>query len=146
MNNQISMTFGNKFIVDKLKKANPELDLSLFNSGDGQYQIIDFQGNHDIFKNNIIFDVIFDHDFFSNINFVNYSYFNLSDDDKKVFDAIIEKIKNDDSIHFLLLKETKEKKRFVLAYSWNNYFDFKSWQKDNKLLNLAELSLNYKKA
>lgn len=146
MNNQISMTFGNKFIVDKLKKANPELDLSLFNSGDGQYQIIDFQGNHDIFKNNIIFDVIFDHDFFSNINFVNYSYFNLSDDDKKVFDAIIEKIKNDDSIHFLLLKETKEKKRFVLASSWNNYFDFKSWQKDNKLLNLAELSLNYKKA
>lgn len=146
MNNQISMTFGNKFIVDKLKKANPELDLSLFNSGDGQYQIIDFQGNHDIFKNNIIFDVIFDHDFFSNINFVNYSYFNLSDDDKKVFDAIIEKIKNDDSIHFLLLKETKEKKRFVLASSWNNYFDFKSWQKDNQLLNLAELSLNYKKA
>lgn len=93
MNNQISMTFGNKFIVDKLKKANPELDLSLFNSGDGQYQIIDFQGNHDIFKNNIIFDVIFNHDFFSNINFVNYSYFNLSDDDKKVFDAIIEKLK-----------------------------------------------------
>lgn len=146
MNNQISMTFGNKFIVDKLKKANPELDLSLFNSGDGQYQIIDFQGNHDIFKNNIIFDVIFDHDFFSNINFVNYSYFNLSDDDKKVFDAIIEKIKNDDSIHFLLLKETRDKKRFVLASSWKNYFDFKSWQKDNQLLNLAELSLNYKKA
>lgn len=140
------MTFGNKFIVDKLKKANPELDLSLFNSGDGQYQIIDFHGNHDIFKNNIIFDVIFDHDFFSNINFVNYSYFNLSDDDKKVFDAIIEKIKNDDSIHFLLLKETRDKKRFVLASSWNNYFDFKSWQKDNQLLNLAELSLNYKKA
>ncbi|CAI2682391.1 hypothetical protein [Apilactobacillus apinorum] len=146
MNNQISMTFGNKFIVDKLKKANPELDLSLFNSGDGQYQIIDFQGNHDIFKNNIIFDVIFNHDFFSNINFVNYSYFNLSDDDKKVFDAIIEKIKNDASIHFLLLKETRDKKRFVLASSWKNYFDFKSWQKDNQLLNLAELSLNYKKA
>lgn len=90
------------------------------------------------------------HNFTEKFEFVNYSYFNLSEDDQKIFDASIEKMDNDaeldNMISFVILKETVNRKRTVLMTTWHNYFDFNNWKKRNDFLNLAEMSLNYKRA
>lgn len=150
MENQICMTFGSNQILNKIRKQHPDVKLSLFKNGDDQYQIVDFSGNHNIFKNPITFDVLKNHNFTEKFEFVNYSYFNLSEDDQKIFDASIEKMDNDaeldNMISFVILKETVNRKRTVLMTTWHDYFDFNNWKKRNDFLNLAEMSLNYKRA
>ena len=73
MENQISMTFGSNQILNKIRKQHPNVKLSLFKNGDDQYQIVDFSGNHNIFKNPITFDVLKNHNFNEKFDFVNYS-------------------------------------------------------------------------
>lgn len=149
MSRQITMTFGNDFILNKLRKKHPSVKLDVFLGNSNQYQIVDFSGVTNIFQNPLIFNIDYSKDFTDEFYFVNYTYFNLDDDQKKIFDAYIKKIqetyKDDKIISFSILHEAVGKKRTILMTTWNNYLDFKHWNLADSLMSLSEMSLNYKR-
>jgi hypothetical protein len=149
MNNTIKMSFGTSKIIKEIKKEHPDIKLEVFSNGNNQYQIVDFNGNHGIFTNPITFQILSKNNFSNNFGFINYSYLNLNDNEKNIFNAEIKKIKNNlnnEPIQGMILsREVSGRKRLVLITTWENYFDFNNWIKHNTLMSLVEISLNYKR-
>lgn len=149
MSKQITMTFGNDFTLNNLQKKHPSVKFDVFLSNNNQYQIVDFDGHNNIFKSPFTFNVAYNTKFTRKFQFVNYIYFNLDDDQKKIFEAYVQRIKEnykvDNVIGFAILKEPVGKKRTILMTNWNNYLDFKHWNLASDLIALSEMSLNYKR-
>ncbi|GAY74039.1 monooxygenase [Lentilactobacillus kosonis] len=145
---KISITFGSEPILNKIKKANPDRELILYDalSNRNELMLLDASGKDSVFNSPVQYDVLSHSGTDDWRGFVSFITAQIDSDQQKVFDARVNRLMSNplpDGMRSIYSLHTyKNINERVLLTTWNSPSQFELWKKANQSLMPAAFNDN----
>ncbi|AEV95054.1 hypothetical protein [Pediococcus claussenii] len=133
---QLSTTFGSWNILNQIKKNNPSREMVVLSGTSSQtdLQLVDVSGKDSVFQTPIDYSVINQYGESSWRGFFRFAFFNLPDEELRVFDSKVNHLMSAPEApvglqRLLVLEPKKHKNERVLLTIWQLDSDYSLWKR-----------------